>query len=78
MAQVHANIDYQRAQSDDDESGKIIVACILCLSAAYAAVVLRFYARRIKRAALERDDWTIVLSLVKFRPLIKHKRIHFS
>lgn len=65
MSQIDTNINFSRAFVDENRSTNIVVACILCLSAAYIAVILRFCSRRINRAPLGIDDGTIVLSLVK-------------
>lgn len=59
-----AEIQYQLQHIHDDRSNGIITSFGVCLGVATITVLLRFVARRIKRAPLAGDDWTIVAGLV--------------
>ena len=74
MSRLRADVDYQHTHINENLSAGIIVACILCLFAAYAAVALRFYSRKLNQPALKKVDWTIVLSLVGQGALITRHR----
>ncbi|KAL9101691.1 MAG: hypothetical protein Q9163_003077 [Psora crenata] len=52
-------------------TGSLLVVTIVFPILATVAVILRFYARRIKSQPFRADDWTIVLSLVR-------SGLHFS
>ena len=60
-----AEIQYMQEHIGDDKSTSIIVANVLCVVAAYIAVILRFVSRRFVLAGLKADDWWIVAGLVK-------------
>ena len=59
------NIAYQRSHSHENRSKELIAACVVCLTAAYLAVPLRFLSRRLGKTALKADDYTIVIALVR-------------
>ena len=59
-----SDVQYQKAHIDDEISAEIIVACAVCLTAAYSAVFLRFVSRRTSKTSLEADDYFIVTALV--------------
>ena len=59
-----SDVRYQNAHIHDNKSTEIIVACGICLTAAYSAVILRFVSRRVGKTPLEADDYTIVAALV--------------
>ena len=52
------------AHIHDNRSEGIIVANIVCLSAAYLAVGLRFFARNLTKAGFGADDFWIAFALV--------------
>ena len=56
-------IQYQEQHIADNKKPNLIAASVICLSAAYVAVVLRFISRRVARNILEADDYTIVVGL---------------
>ena len=58
-------IAYQEANINDDRQPEFIIASVICLTAAYTAVALRFFARRLVKAGLQIDDWVILTALVR-------------
>ncbi len=48
-----------------ESAGKMYAIATVLSILAIVAIVLRFYARRIKRTALWWDDYTILLALVR-------------
>ena len=50
----------------DESPGKMYALAAVLSILATVAVVLRFYARRIKKVSLSWDDYLIVLALVMF------------
>ena len=57
-------IEYQKTHINDDRRKDVVIALVISLSAACLAVVLRFVARRLAKARLGWDDWTLLLGLV--------------
>lgn len=56
---------YQLAHIHDNRSGEIITAGAICLSVAFAAVILRLISRRFSRAgSMQLDDYMIISALV--------------
>ena len=50
----------------DESPGKMYALATVLTTLAIVAVILRFYARRIKKVRPSWDDYSIVLALVKF------------
>ena len=61
-------ISYQQSHRHENRSTELIAACVVCLTAAYLAVPLRFLSRRLSKTALRADDYTIVIALVRNLP----------
>ena len=61
-----AEASHQEAHIDDDRRADIILATVICWTAACIAVALRFTARRMVKAGLQLDDWLILMGLVSF------------
>lgn len=61
-----AEASHQEADIDDDRRADMIVAMVICLTAACIAVALRFIARRMVKAGLQLDDCLILMGLVNF------------
>ena len=61
---MSANVEYQLAHKNQTRVPALIASGAICLSAAYASVILRFTSRRLSRTAIKADDWAIVLGLV--------------
>ncbi len=59
-----AEIKNELAHIKDDRSHDMVVSCAICTTAAIAAVILRFIARRLSKAKIMADDWMIVVALV--------------
>ena len=55
----------------DESPGKMYALAIVLSILATVAVVLRFYARRLKKVSLSWDDYLIVLALVMFLPGVR-------
>lgn len=64
---------YQQTHVNENKSTEIITACVICLTAAYFAVILRFVSRRLSKTSLQADDYTIIVALVgsNLQPLDK-------
>ena len=60
-----ADIAYQQAHIDDNAIPGIITANVICIVAAWIAVALRLYSRRLVRIPIITDDWLIVASVVR-------------
>ena len=58
------DIAYQKAHIQDTKVPKLLATGVLCPVIAYAAVILRFWARRISSTPLKADDYSILGSLV--------------
>lgn len=58
------DITYQQHHKDQDRTADIVAANVAMLAAAYVAVALRFISRRMSHAALQSDDWMIVVGPV--------------
>ena len=48
----------------DDRQATIIAACVVCLTLACIAVILRFFARRLSNTRILWDDYMILVALV--------------
>lgn len=71
MAQLSpAEIQYELEHIRQDRAPNIIASYAICLSLACIAVVLRFVARRISRASLQADDFTVAIALVRIKSLL--------
>lgn len=57
-------IEYQIAHIDDDRSGTLIASHIICLVLAGIAVCLRLICRRMSKAAIQADDYMIIVAFV--------------
>lgn len=55
---------YQLKHINDDRSSGIVISHAVVLPLAYIAVVARFVSRRLCKARIEIDDYTIVAALV--------------
>lgn len=55
---------YQQAHINEDRGPALAAAFIVLMTLATLAVILRLLARRLIKAPLKADDWTMVLSLV--------------
>ena len=61
---MSASVEYQIAHENQTRVPALVASGAICLSAAYASVILRFTSRRLSRTAIKADDWAIVLGLV--------------
>ena len=57
-------LQHQQDYQYQDRTADIITANVTMLTAAYAAVVLRFISRRLMRTSFGADDWMMVVGLV--------------
>lgn len=62
-APTPSEIQYQLEHIHQNRSGDIVVSHIICMTLASIAVILRFASRRLCRAALLADDYTIIVAL---------------
>ncbi|CAI6336782.1 unnamed protein product [Periconia digitata] len=59
-----SSIEYQKAHIDDNVQPNLYASCFICLPAAFIAVGLRLYARRLTRGGYGKDDVAILLALL--------------
>ena len=59
-----AEIQYQLAHIHEDRSFDIVISHAICLPLAAIAVILRLISRRLIRAPIQADDWTVMLALL--------------
>ena len=65
MTRAYAgDIAYQEKHLNDNAIPGIIAANVACTVGAYVAVALRLFSRRLIRAPLKADDWTVIASAV--------------
>lgn len=58
-------IEYQKAHIGDDRRPDIIASYVLCISAAWLFVILRFLARRRTKTPMKLEDTMICIALVR-------------
>ena len=58
-------IEYQKAHIEDDRRPDIIACYVLCISAAWLFVILRFMARRRTKTPMKLEDTMICIALVR-------------
>lgn len=61
---TQAELAYMEEHIDDNKIPSIVVANVVCGLAAYSAVGVRLYARRLSGVKLGRDDYCIMAALV--------------
>ena len=59
-----SEVQYMQLHVDDNRTAQIHASNVVCLVAAYIAVLLRLFARSLTKAKYGLDDWLIGLSLV--------------
>ena len=59
-----SELQYMQSHIGDNRSGQIHASNVVCLIAAYIAVLLRIFARSLTKAKYGLDDWLIGVSLV--------------
>jgi hypothetical protein len=64
MSLTPEEIQYMKEHISDNKVAGIITANVICIVAAYIAVALRLYARRLAGIRLGGDDWWIITALV--------------
>ena len=65
MAFSPAEVAYMEAHRDQTLQPDLISSTAICMTAAYAAVVLRFVSRSIGKVSFGYDDVFIIIALVK-------------
>lgn len=70
-APTAADIAYQEAHVDDNAIPGIIAANVICIAAAWIAVPLRLYSRRLVRTSISTDDWLMIASLVGKKAVVE-------
>ena len=60
------SLEYQFAHLSDNYQPQLIAATVVCLTAAYASVVVRFISRKVGHVKFGYDDISIVSALVGF------------
>ena len=66
-APTASDILFMEAHIRENKIPSIVTANVICIIAAYLAVVLRFISRRFVQAKLGPDDWWIVGALVRMK-----------
>lgn len=61
-----AEIHYQLTHINEDRSSNIIISHAICLAIAVIAVLLRLVSRRMIKASIQADDWSIIFALLIF------------
>ena len=56
---------YQEAHIDDDRRVNVVISMVICLTAAWTAVILRLVSRRLAKCSLQMDDYVILVGLVR-------------
>lgn len=69
-----SEILYEFEHINDNRSPDLTISWTICISLAYLAVLLRLIARKVSKAGLKADDYTIILALVRI-PISHHSKI---
>lgn len=60
-----ADVEYQEAHIHESRQHEVVASNVAVLTLATVAVILRLVARRITKAPLQKDDYTIIVALVR-------------
>lgn len=60
-----SEIKYEYEHLQDNRGQEMVVAYVINIALAYVAVILRLASRRLSKAALQADDYTVIFALVR-------------
>ena len=64
-SEIEQDLAYQFSHPGDDIGYQVIVSAVVCSVASIFAVLLRLYARRLTKNGLGKDDYMMILALVR-------------
>lgn len=64
-----SDVQYMKEHANDSKKTEMIATTVVCGVAAFAAIGLRVFARRLAHLKFKADDWWMFVSLVKRYPI---------